>query len=988
MKRKAAIFRGLAAVMAFLLFITVSGSNLMFAYAGVINSELNVSTSKIIETDDDSAAENLFYFDTRYGTDITNKQATLQVELDAATENIKQAEEGSVLLKNQNGALPLAEGSKITVFGNGSYNSVGTSNGTAFEAIPSVSLNSALQAAFGEENVNLVLAQTVYQGLKATSNTDVIEAPIGDVIAHENTWQTDFNDAAVVMFSRIGSESNESAMYTSEGLHYLGLQTNEQDLMAYLKEQKAAGVFDKIIVLINADQMMELDWLDDYDVDSCILAGLPGDMGFTGLANILVGKVSPSGRTVDTYAANSLSAPAMTYAGDNTQTWANVDWVHANSGDYSETDTSYIDHYVIYAEGIYVGYKYYETRYEDVVMGMGNAASTVGSSTDKVWSYTDEVVFPFGYGLSYTTFDQKLLRVEFDAEADEYHVQVQVTNTGDAAGMSVVEVYAQTPYGDYEKENLVEKASVQFVGMEKTGTLKPGESVTLTVPVERYMLASYDSNGVAGYILSAGDYYLSIGDNAHDALNNILAAKGYTTADGMDYDGDGAKTYTWNQAELDSDTYNLSRFTDTEVNNAFDYADINYYGIDFTYLSRSDWAGTYPSEPIAVAVTEKMLADHDSVWYEQPDNAPAVSDFTQGADNGLTLADMRTVEWEDDETWNALLDQMTVEEMASLLSDNRGNAAVESISLPALERNDDGMGVGGTLSAVGKSAIDWVSEVMTSRTWNKERFSARGELLALEATYSGINEIWYGGGDLHRTPIGGRNWQYYSEDGNFGYIVGTYEAKAMQDMGVIYAIKHFALNDQETNRGGLSTFATEQAIREIYLRSFEGAFCEGGALGVMTGFNRIGPVYNATNRNLLTTVLRNEWGYLGRITTDGFGVAVLYQHHFAEQLISSVSYCCVDAGAYSAGIKALVDAGDGYILQCLRQATKYNLYAISRTIVQNGLSNSAIVVTIVPWWQTTLLAATAIFAVGFVGCTTTSILLVRKDRRAKAGQEG
>ena len=988
MNRKSAIFRGLAAVMAFLLFVTVSGSNLMFQYAGVINSELNVSTSKVIEQDSDASAENLFYYDTRYGTDINNKQATLQVELDAATENIKQAEEGSVLLKNDNQALPLAEKSRITVFGNGSCNSVGTSSGTAFEAIPSVSLNSALQTALGEENVNLVLAQTVYQGLKATSNTDVVEAPIGDVTAHEDTWQNDFNDAAVVMFSRIGSESNESAMYTSEGLHYLGLQTNEQNLMAYLKSQKEAGVFDKIIVLINADQMMELDWLDDYDVDACVLAGLPGDVGFTGLANILVGKMSPSGRTVDTYAANSLSAPAITYAGDNTRMWANTDWVHANSGDYSETNTSYIDNYVIYAEGIYVGYKYYETRYEDTVMGTGNASSAVGSSTNGIWNYTDEVVFPFGYGLSYTTFEQELLGVKFDANADEYLVQVKVTNTGDAAGMSVVEVYAQTPYGSYEKENLVEKAAVQFVGMEKTDTLEPGQSITVSVPVERYMLASYDSNGAAGYILSAGDYYLSVGDNAHDALNNILTAKGYTTADGMDYDGDRAKTYTWNQEELDSDTYNTSRFTDTEVTNAFEYANLNYYGVDFTYLSRSDWAGTYPSEPVEVTVTEQMLTDIDSVWYEQTEDAPAVSDFTQGADNGLTLADMRTVEWEDDETWNALLDQMTVDDMASLLSDNRGNAAIESIGMPSIERNDDGMGVGGTLSSVGKSAIDWVSEVMTSRTWSKERFSARGEMLALEATYSGINEIWYGGGDLHRTPIGGRNWQYYSEDGNFGYIVGAHEAKAMQDMGVIYAIKHFALNDQETERGGLSTFATEQAIREIYLRSFEGAFCEGGAMGVMTGFNRIGPVYNATNRNLLTTVLRNEWGYRGRVTTDGFGIAVLYQHHFAEQLISSVTYCCVDAGAYCAGIKALVDAGDGYILQCLRQATKYNLYAISRTIAQNGLSNSAIIVTIVPWWQTTLLAATAVFAVGFVGCGAASIVLANKGGKAKKEQEG
>lgn len=986
MKRKVAILRGMAAIMAFLLFVTVSASNLMFSYAGVINSEFNVNTSVTVETDS-SSADNLFYYDTRYGTDITNKQAVLQVEMDAATENIRQAEEGSVLLRNENHALPLEVGSRITVFGNGSYNSVGTSSSTAFEAIPSVSLNSALQNAYGADNVNLILSENVYSGLGSTSNTEVVEALIGDVTAYEDTWQTDFNDAAIVMFSRIGSESNESAMYTEGTRHYLGLQPNEQDLLAYLQEEKAAGIFDRIIVLINADQMMELDWLDDYDVDACVLAGLPGDVGFTGLANILTGEATPSGRTVDTYAANSLSAPAMTYAGENTQSWANVDWVHSNSGDYSAMNTSYIDNYVIYAEGIYVGYKYYETRYEDVVMGTGNADSTVGSSTGESWSYTDEVVFPFGYGLSYTTFEQELLGVTYQAETDEYQVQVQVTNTGDVAGMSVIEVYAQTPYGDYEKENLIEKAAIQFVGMEKTESLEPGESVTVTVPVDRYMLASYDSHNAKGYILSAGDYYLSIGENAHDALNNILTAKGYTVSDGMDYDGDASKVHSWNQAELDTETYNLSRFTEMEVTNAFDNADLNYYGIDFTYLSRADWESTYPIEQVAIEVTEEMLIDLDSDWYEQPEDAPSPSDFTQGADNGLTLADMRTVPWEDEETWDALLDQMTIAEMASLLSDNRGNEAIESIGMPALQRNDDGMGVGGTLTAVGSSALDWVSEVMTARTWNKDRFSSRGELLALEATYSGINEIWYGGGDLHRTPIGGRNWQYYSEDGNFGYIVGAYEAKAMQDMGVIYAIKHFALNDQETNRGGLATFATEQAIREIYLRAFEGAFCEGGAMGVMTGFNRIGVSYNATNQGLLTTVLRGEWGYKGHVTTDGFGVDVLYQHHFAEQLVNTVTYCCVDAGNYCAGIEALINAGDGYLLQCLRQATKYNLYAISRTIVQNGLSNTTVVVQIVPLWQTALLTATALFALGFVGCTVASAIFIQKDRRRPDGQE-
>lgn len=987
MKRSTAITRGIAAIMAFLLFVTVSGSNLMFNYAGIINSALNISTTKIVDTGEGTVADTVYY-DNPYGADVTNQQSTLELELAVAAENILQAEEGAVLLKNDNGALPFAEGTQITVFGNSSVNSQRTADSTAFDAIPAVSFISAMQTALGEDNVNTVLADNVYSQLGTTSNLEVIEAPVSDVIAYENTWQDAYNDAAVVVLSRIGGESNDDVMVTEEGNHYLGLQNNERALMEYLQSQKAAGVFGSIVVVINSDQMMELDWLDDYDVDACLLAGLPGAVGFTGTANVMMGTVSPSGHLVDTYVSNSLSAPAVTYAASNTQQWSNADWVIENCADNNNNGDS-ITAYIIYAEGIYVGYKYYETRYEDVVMGAGGADSAVGSSTGDAWNYTDEVVFPFGYGLSYTTFEQELQSVTYDEAEDVYQVEVLVTNTGDVSGMSVVQVYAQTPYGDYEKENLVEKAAIQFVGMEKTETLEPGTSVTVTVPVERYMLASYDSNGAEGYILSAGDYYLSIGDNAHDALNNVLAAKGYTTADGMDYDGEAAKTYTWNQAELDVDSYRLSRYTGEEVTNQFDYADLNYYGIEFTYLSRSDWEGTYPQTAVSVAATEEMVTDLSSDWYEQPEDAPAVSDFTQGVDNGLTFSDMRLVEWEDEETWNAFLDQLTVEDMANLLLDEQSNPAIEHVGLPSYGRDDDNYGVQRSVfTSVGGNAMRWVTEGMTARTWNKERFAARGELLGIEASYCGVNELWYGGGNLHRTPFGGRNAQYYSEDGNYGYIVGAYEAEAMQAVGVTYCIKHFVLNDQETSRGGVSTFSNEQAIREIYLRAFEGALCEGGALGVMTGFNRVGVVYCATNVSLLTNVLRGEWGYQGHVTTDGYTASALMQTHAAEELVAGVDYHCLDSSDNGAAILAMVEEGDGLILQYLRQATKRNVYAMSRTVAQNGLDSSSTIVTVVPWWEAVLLVLTALFAVGFVGFTAaTAVLTAREKTAVKEGKQ-
>ena len=640
MKKKAAIARGVASVMAVTMFTSVSASVLMFDNAGVINQALNLSTSKIVELGDGEATDTVYY-DNPYGTDTSDRQATMNMELAVAAENISQAEEGAVLLKNENAALPIAAGQRITIFGNGSYNSVDSAsnavNSTSFDAIPAVGLVDSLQTALGADNVNTALS-SVYTPMSLTSNQEVSEAPIDQIKAQESSWQSDYNDVAVVTFTRAGSEGNDSALTTAEDRNYLGLSKNEEDLLSYLQIQKQAGVFSKIVAVINSDQAMELGWVDEYDVDACLLSGLPGAVGWTGIANVMTGKVSPSGHTVDTYAANSLSSPAITYAAGNAMDWTNKDWLLANATDNDGNGTNIL-HYTIYAEGIYIGYKYYETRYEDTVMGTGNADGAAGASVGNTWAYSNEVVYPFGYGLSYTTFEQTLEGVTFDADSDMYQVSVRVKNTGSVAGKSVVEVYAQTPYGSYEQENHVEKASIQLVGFEKTAMLQPGEEATVTVPVERYFLASYDSKGAAGYILSAGDYYLAVGDDAHDALNNVLAAKGYTAADGMTADGNAAKVYSWNQAELDTTTYKMSRVDDTvEVTNQFDHADLNNYGIEMTYLSRSDWQNTYPVERMALAMNDALLEDLNLDWYEKPADAPEVSDFTQGADNGLTFS--------------------------------------------------------------------------------------------------------------------------------------------------------------------------------------------------------------------------------------------------------------------------------------------------------------------------------------------------------------
>lgn len=975
MNKRSHLFRGLAAVMALLLLICTTATTLMFRYAGVINQALNVTTSRVIHADDEAAA-NAIVYDNDYGTDYTNNQAALLLEVDVASENIIQAQEGTTLLTNKNGALPLADGAGVTIFGNGAFHTIGASTRTPFESITAATLTSALQAALGDENVNAVLGETAYANLGTTSTSAVVEGEISTVREQENTWQSGCNDAAIVVLSRAGSEGGDAAMVTEEGRHYLGLSKNEEDLMAYLYDQKTAGIFGSIIVLINSEQTFELGWLDSFGVDACLVIGRPGTTGYTGVVNVLTGAANPSGHVVDTYATNSLSAPAVTYAAANTQQWSNLDWVQANDVDYTAEGSE--NNWIIYAEGIYVGYKYYETRYEDTVMGMGGAASSVGSSSGSSWNYADEVSFPFGYGLSYTTFEQTLDKVEYDPTVDAYLLTVTVTNTGDTAGMDVVQVYAQTPYGEYEKQNNVEKAAVNLMGFAKTGVIAPGASETVTVKAERYFLASYDTHGEGTYILSAGDYYLSIGNGAHDALNNILAAKGYTTADGMTADGDASKTYTWNQAELDTKSYSTSRVNDTEVTNLFEKADLNYYGTDFDYLTRQDWEGTYPTTQIVLAMTEEMLKDMVANWYNAEEYDTGET-YTFGADNGISFADLYHVDYDDEETWNKFLDQLTLDELLSLISDNDGYNAIDSIGMPSATRTDDNSGIG-PLICNGNSCVGWVSETTTARTWNHQRFSSRGELLGVEAVFCNANEIWYGGGDMHRTPFGGRNAQYFSEDGNMGYIIGAYEAEAMQAVGVNYCIKHFALNDQETARGGVVTFTNEQALREIYLRAFEGAFCEGGAASVMTAFNRIGCLPNNTNSALIGDLLRGEWGYKGHITSDGYS-SVTYKNHFAEFLVTGQDYYCLDANAYRSAIGKLIEEGDTAIVTYLRRAAKNDLYVISRSFAVNGLTSGSVVQTIVPLWQKAMLSATAVFGLAFVGFTAASVVLTCKRKK-------
>lgn len=537
---KSRLWRGLTSTTAVLLVFATAGTQTAITYTGTINSYLGTTTSRVVQPEG-SSAEELTYFTSEFGElNKENLQTLIQSTYD---ESVLEEEEGAVLLRNEKTALPLDGGSHVTLFGHAVAQPVyapGGANSSAAAGNYVVDLRDALKAEGFEVNDALFEAyQKSETSRVASNNLQISGGPNSDgsfndapVLGEEpisfytdelqKSWVEDYNDVAIVMLAREGGEDKEMMMVDPEGISALVLHQDEKDMLQMIRD---SGKFDKTIVLLNSAFPMELEWLEEYGVDACLWIGVPGQRGFEGMAHLLSGAANPSGRLVDTYAADSMSSPAAHTGSQNSTVWTNLEDVIA-AGVVTDLENN-ISHVAIQAEGIYVGYKYYETRYEDALLNPESGASaSVGAIVGKEWKYEEEVTYPFGYGLSYTTFEQTLDSVNYDAETDEFVAEVTVKNTGDVAGQSVAQLYVQTPYGAYEQENKVEKSSVQVIGYGKTGILEPGESETLTITMDRYLMASYDYTNAKSYILSEGDYYLALGDNAHDALNNILAAKG------------------------------------------------------------------------------------------------------------------------------------------------------------------------------------------------------------------------------------------------------------------------------------------------------------------------------------------------------------------------------------------------------------------------------------------------------------------------------
>ncbi|MGM9538526.1 MAG: glycoside hydrolase family 3 C-terminal domain-containing protein [Candidatus Onthomonas sp.] len=882
----------------------------------------------------------------------------LSDETIAASEQLVQdiADEGIVLLKNEDNALPLSGVSKLNVFGWSSTNPIygGTGSGSVDEST-CVTLLQGLEDAGFELNTTISDFYTAYQDARpyvgmGGQDWTVPEPTLEEYDAagiFENAKA--FSDTAVVVIARTGGENADlptsltdenTFEFTGGWSGYSGVvySTNPDDIdpsKTYLElsnreiamVERVTSEFDNVIVVVNSASAMELGWLDQYDsINSAVWLAGPGQTGFESLGRVLKGDVNPSGRLVDTYVYDLTAIPAFNWVGSFKYDGSNplvatetAGWVYASFNDY--------------VESIYVGYKFYETAAEEGFL-----------------DYDATVQFPFGYGLSYTTFDQSITGMTDDGTT--ITLTVNVTNTGAVAGKDVVEVYFTPPYTN----GGIEKSSVNLVNFAKTGLLQPGESTEITVSFAKEDMASYDCSGIkaagGAYVLEAGDYEVSIRSDSH----NVIDSRTITVDSDVIYNEDNAG----------------ARASDSvAATNQFDYA----LG-DVTYLSRADHFANYDEAtagPSDFSMSEELKASlycqnsYDPTSVDDPNAAMP----TTGANNGLTIRDMIGLDY-DDPQWEKLLDQVTVEEMNSLVATGGyANAKIESIGLPATIECDGPAAIKNNYT--GQSGTAYPAATMIAATWSKDLAYQRG--LSMGQQCDDMNVVgWYGPAmNIHRTPFSGRNFEYYSEDGVLAGWMGASEVAGAKEFGIQCYIKHFALNDSEINRCNmLCTWTNEQAMREVYLKPFELSVKVGGADNAMTSFNYIGNVWAGANEQLLQNVLRGEWGFQGSTvsdwfngTTDGYMIADSAIRVGGDKMLSSQG----DPKAYASDTKS---AGT---VVALRNATHNILYSLANSNAMDDRNFST------PGWVKVIYTVDVVVGVILVAIEAYVILRWNKQRK-------
>lgn len=920
-------------------------------YSDLISVYFNQPTSKVVSASNETTE----HFTSDYASDDEREQALA----DMGTTILR---EGVTLLKNENGTLPLEATSKISVFGQDSVDSVyGGGGAGSIDTSKAQSLMDAFEQAGFDVNPTLTEFYTTGAGKDyRKTSTDaygkgtfaVNEVPASAYTDDVEKSFASYNDAAIVVIGRSGSESQDLPTdKLASGYTYLQLDDDERAML-----KMASDNFDKVVVLLNTQNPMELADLEDDSIDAVMWIGSLGQTGAGGVAEALNGTVNPSGHLPDTYAYDLKSAPSS-----------------ANFGSYAIVNGTdrFTSSYMAYAEGIYVGYRYYETRYEDVVLG-NEARSN--------YDYTKQVAYPFGYGLSYTDFTWSDYSMK---KADGgFDISVKVTNTGKTAGKDVVQLYMQSPYTDYDKANGIEKASVELVGYAKTDTLKAGASETVTVHVDQESMKTYDSAGEGTYIMDAGDYYLVAGTDAHNALNNILAAKGKTTADGMTENGNAALAAKHTVHSQDNTTYAKSAATDEKISNQFDDVDLTTYDDSFTYLSRSDWTGSWPATYAdgKWTASQKFLdALTIDTAQSEPEQKPTTD--TDNPSYGKLNASMLMDTDYADESWSALIGQMSVKELDQLV--RIGGYATKSVSstqLPATTDKDGPAGISSTLVG-GESGMGYPSEIVIAATWNSDLAESFGKAIGEDSLALKV-AVWYGPAcNIHRNPYGGRAFEYFSED---SYLSGAMCAKVVAgagSKGVVSTVKHFALNDQETNRMGGAIFANEQTIRQLYLRPFEMSVRDGGATAMMASMNRIGSRWTGGHKGLMTNTLRGEWGFNGFVVTDQASYSVFAYEDLREGLEAGTDlWLNTDAGLWKLPDD---DMTDGVIANMQRAAHNIS-YAISRSNAMNGLSANSKIVKVTPLWRWGVYALDGVVTVGAVALIAIATLQILRRRKRDA----
>lgn len=920
-------------------------------YSDLISVYFNQPTSKVVSASNETTE----HFTSDYASDDEREQALA----DMGTTILR---EGVTLLKNENGTLPLEATSKISVFGQDSVDSVyGGGGAGSIDTSKAQSLMDAFEQAGFDVNPTLTEFYTTGAGKDyRKTSTDaygkgtfaVNEVPASAYTDDVEKSFASYNDAAIVVIGRSGSESQDLPTdKLASGYTYLQLDDDERAML-----KMASDNFDKVVVLLNTQNPMELADLEDDSIDAVMWIGSLGQTGAGGVAEALNGTVNPSGHLPDTYAYDLKSAPSS-----------------ANFGSYAIVNGTdrFTSSYMAYAEGIYVGYRYYETRYEDVVLG-NEARSN--------YDYTKQVAYPFGYGLSYTDFTWSDYSMK---KADGgFDISVKVTNTGKTAGKDVVQLYMQSPYTDYDKANGIEKASVELVGYAKTDTLKAGASETVTVHVDQESMKTYDSAGEGTYIMDAGDYYLAAGTDAHNALNNILAAKGKTTADGMTENGNAALAAKHTVHSQDNTTYAKSAATDEKISNQFDDVDLTTYDNSFTYLSRSDWTGSWPATYAdgKWTASQKFLdALTIDTAQSEPEQKPTTD--TDNPSYGKLNASMLMDTDYADESWSALIGQMSVKELDQLV--RIGGYATKSVSstqLPATTDKDGPAGISSTLVG-GESGMGYPSEIVIAATWNSDLAESFGKAIGEDSLALKV-AVWYGPAcNIHRNPYGGRAFEYFSED---SYLSGAMCAKVVAgagSKGVVSTVKYFALNDQETNRMGGAIFANEQTIRQLYLRPFEMSVRDGGATAMMASMNRIGSRWTGGHKGLMTNTLRGEWGFNGFVVTDQASYSVFAYEDLREGLEAGTDlWLNTDAGLWKLPDD---DMTDGVIANMQRAAHNIS-YAISRSNAMNGLSANSKIVKVTPLWRWGVYALDGVVTVGAVALIAIATLQILRRRKRDA----